>query len=207
MFKNALTLFLVSYISFAVSCAPKRIAVPSFEGKDIQDALSELSGITQIETTFSIVFEKTDTEITGDGALTISRNGDLDLRVYSLGFLAMELTSQNGRIKSNPLLDRYKKIILTQGLQHSLFWWDTEEHAITEEDIGYRLASLDRVVWISKQTLLPQKQKIYFSDGRELTVYYDNPVKEQNIWYQSKMRIEFSRYAVTLLVKKISFSS
>lgn len=181
--------------------------MPSFEGKDVREVLSELSMINQIETTFSIVFEKTDAEMTGDGALTISRNGDLDLRVYSLGFLAMELSSRNGRVKSNPLLDRYKKIILTQGLKHSLFWWDTRDHVITEENDGYRLASLERDVWISKQTLLPQKQKIYFSDGRELLVYYDHPSKEQNVWYQSRMRIEFSRYAVTLVVKKMAFSS
>lgn len=181
--------------------------MPSFEGKDVREALSELSDITRIDTTFSIVFEKIDTEITGDGALTIANNGDLDLRVYSLGFLAMELKSQNGRLKSKPLLDSNKKIILTRGLKYSLFWWDAQEYTITEEGNEYRLAADDREVWISKQTLLPRKQKISFSDGRDLMVFYDDPAKERDIWYQSKMRIEFSRYAVTLQVKKISFKS
>jgi len=39
-----------------------------------------------------------------------------------------------------------------------------------------------------------------------LTVYYDNPARENSILYQSKIRIELSKYSVTLLVRNISFN-
>jgi hypothetical protein len=53
--------------------------------------------------------------------------------------------------------------------------------------------------------MLPKRQRIDFDDGKELVVLYDNPAREKDIWYQSKMRIELKRYAVTLTVKEISF--
>jgi hypothetical protein len=181
--------------------------MPSFEGKPLNEALYEKSGIGRIETVFSVVFKKTDAEVRGDGALNISINGDLDMRVYSLGFLAMELSSHEGRIRSNPRLDINKKIILTKGLRNSLFWWDIKNYTVTEENELYLMKNSQREVWISKKTLLPEKQKVYFESGRILVIYYDNPAQEKDIWYQSKMRIELSRYAVILTLKKISFQS
>ncbi len=40
-------------------------------------------------------------------------------------------------------------------------------------------------------------------DGRELDIYYENPEKIGDLWYPSKIRIELSRYAVTLRIKDI----
>jgi len=56
-------------------------------------------------------------------------------------------------------------------------------------------------------TFLPARQNIYFEDGKVLNVYYDNPVKENDIWYQSKIRIEFSQYAVTFTIRHMAYKS
>lgn len=180
---------------------------PLFEEKSLDEAITGRSGISQIDATFSVIFERADSEIRGDGALNIFNNGNLDLRVYSLGFLAMELTSLDGVVKSNPRLDSTKKTILTQGLRDCLFWWDIKDFTVEDEGGYYLLRNADREILIDKKSVLPKKQLIYFSNGKVLTVYYDNPAREEGILYQTRMRIELSRYAVTLVVKKIHFAA
>lgn len=172
---------------------------------DLREVLSLKNGISDIETTFSIIFKKNDTELRGEGALSISRAGDVSLRVYSLGFLAMELTSGNGVTKSNPHLDRNKTLILTRGLRDCLFWWDIKDYTVEEDTGHYLLKNPVREIWVDKRTFLPKRQKIYFDDGKELNMYYDGPAREKDAWYQSKIRIELSRYSVTLVVNNISF--
>ena len=113
--------------------------LPLLEEKPLDKVIAERNGISHIDTTFSVIFEKADSEIRGDGVLNIFSNGDLELRVYSLGLLAMELTSRNGVVKSNPGLDSAKKTILTQGLRDSLFWWDIKDFTVEDEDGRYLL--------------------------------------------------------------------
>jgi hypothetical protein len=192
------------------SCAARKIEkieMPSYEGKAFSEVLSGRKGVQEIETRFSVLFEKKDSEIRGDAALDISRSGDMSLRVYSLGFLALELTSQDGLVKSAPSLDRSKKLILTRGLRDCLFWWDIEDFSLIEGNDQYLLKGPDREIWIDKRTFLPARQKIYFEDGKTLNVYYDNPARENDVWYQSKVRIEFSPYSVTFTIKNMSFKS
>lgn len=210
MSKHAIKLFLISIMLLSASCAGVRIEkkeIPSYEGKSFSEVLSEKGGIHAIETKFAVLFEKKDSEIRGDAALDISRSGDMSLRVYSLGFLAMELTSKDGVIKSAPALDRVKKLILTRGLRDCLFWWDMNGSSLYEEKDRYLLEGPDREVWIDKKTFLPARQNIYFEDGKVLNVHYDNPIKENDIWYQSKIRIEFLQYSVTLTIKHMSYKT
>lgn len=205
MSKNFLKLFCISLLLFLASCAPRATAPPLFEEKGLAEIIAGLSGISRIDTTFSVIFEKADTEIYGDGALNISSNGDLEMKVYSLGFLAMELSSRNGAVKSNPGLDSIKKTILTQGLRDGLFWWDIKDFTVREEDGFYLLRNAEREIMLDKKSGLPTKQQIYFSNGKVLTVYYDNPAREEGVLYQSKIKIELSKYTVTLMVKNIHF--
>lgn len=209
MSRHALKLFLISIV-FLSACAARKIEkieLPSYEGRAFREVLSERNGISDIETKFAVLFEKRDSEIRGDAALDISRSGDMSLRVYSLGFLAMELTSRDGLVKSTPSLDRGKKLILTRGLRDCLFWWDIKDFRLVEENGYYVLESPDREIWIDKKTFLPARQNIYFEDGKVLNVYYDNPTQENDIWYQSKIRIEFLQYAVTFTIKHMSFKT
>ena len=62
-----------------------------------------------------------------------ARNGDLTMRIYSLGFLAFELISENGSIKSSRPLDNNKRVILTYGLRDCVFWWDMGDFEIEEQ--------------------------------------------------------------------------
>jgi outer membrane lipoprotein-sorting protein len=206
MLKIVSKLFFVSIIIFLSSCTVKHAGMPAFEGTDVREALSSRANIASIETTFSIAFEKEDTEIRGTGMLNIAKNGDLSMRVYSFGFLAFEMTSENGIIKSAPAIDKNKGIILTYGLRDCLFWWDLKDFEINEKEDHFVLRNHEREVWLDKKTAFPKKQIIFLGDGKELNIYYDDPEKAGNFWYPAKVRIELSRYAVTLKVKDISFA-
>lgn len=205
MLKIVSTLLLLNTILFSYSCATKRVEMPVYEGIDVREALSLKSNISAIDTTFSIVFEKDDSEIRGEGVVAISRNGDLTMRIYSFGFLAFELTSENGNIKSTPVIDRNKRIILTYGLRDCLFWWDMRDFEIEEKETHYLLKNITRQVWIDRKTMFPIKQIISLEDRRELNILYENPEKAGDIWYPSKIRIELYKYAVTLKIRDISF--
>ena len=206
MSKNFLKLFCVSIVLFLASCAPRAVELPLLEEKPLDKVIAERNGISRIDATFSIIFEKAGSETRGDGTLNIFSNGDMELKVYSLGFLAMELTSHNGTVKSNPRLDSTKKEMLTQGLRDCLFWWDIKDFTVKDEDGYYLLSNSGREIMVDKKSGLPKKQRIYFSNGKVLTVYYDNPARGNNILYQSKMKIELSKYSVTLLVRDINFN-
>ncbi len=207
MWKIVSKLFLVSIIISLYSCAAKHVEIPFYEGGNVREALSSRNNISSIETTFSITFEKEDTEIRGNGILNMARNGDLSMRVYSFGFLAFEMSSKDGVIKSSPAIDRNKGIILTYGLRDCLFWWDLKDFQIDEKEDCFVLKNHDRELWLDKKTVFPKKQIIFLEDGRELNIYYDNPEKAGETWYPSKIRIELLRYAVTLKLKDISFVS
>jgi hypothetical protein len=202
-----LKLFWVSIFILLAACAPRRIEIPSYEGRDFREVISGMQGIREIETRMSILFEKVDAETTGEGALDILRNGDMSLRIYSLGFLAMELTSREGRVKSTPHLDKNKTMILTKGLRDCLYWWDIKDFTLSEDGDDYLLRSRERELWVDRKTFLPRKQIIRFDADRELVIYYESPARANDVWYQAKIRIELSRYRVTLTLKDISFKS
>lgn len=206
MLKIVSKLFFISIIIFVTSCSVKHAEMPLFEGTDVREALSSRENISSIETTFSIAYEKEDTEITGKGILNMAKNGDLSMRVYSFGFLAFEMTSANGIIKSAPAIDKTKGIILTYGLRNCLFWWDLKDFELHEKEGNFVLRNHERELWLDKKTAFPKKQILFLEDGRELNIYYDDPEKAGDFWYPAKIRIELSRYAVTLKVKDISFA-
>ena len=168
MSKNVLRLFFVSILVFSFSCAKKRVEIPVYEGVNIRDVLLSKARITGIETTFSVTFERDDTEMKGEGALNMSRNGDMNMRIYSFGFPVFQISSEDGVIKSNPVVDRNKGTLLTYGLRDCLFWWDIEDFSIEEKDNNYILHDIIRTVWIDRKTMLPVKQSVSLSDGKEL---------------------------------------
>lgn len=199
-------LFCISIILFLVSCAPRTMERPLHQERSLLEVIAERNSISQIDTTMSIVFEKVDSEIRGDAALNIFNNGNMELKVYAFGILAMEMTSREGAVKSNPQLDSTKKTIFARGLRDCLFWWDIKDFTVQDGEGYYLLINTEREITIDKKSILPQKQQVYFSNGKVLTVYYENPAMENGIRYQSKMRIELSKYSVTLTVKNIRFT-
>jgi hypothetical protein len=176
------------------------------QGKDLGEYLADRVRIAGMDARLGILFERGESEIRGDAALTIARSGDLTLRVYSLGFLALELSSRDGITQSTPRLDDDKKLILTRGLREGLYWWDMPDYALTDEGDRYSLDSGVRRIWIDKRTFLPLRQRIWFDDGKELTIIYMEPQESDGVWYPSKIRIELLRYAVTLSIKEMMFS-
>ena len=200
------TLFFCSIVLLAAACAPRQVAVPSREGRGIDEVLAERRGIQRIDATMSVVFEKKDAQMYGDAVLDITPGGDLHLKVYSLGILGMDLSSRDGVVRSSPRLDRTKTTILTQGLRDCLFWWDLQNYTLREEGDYLVMQNATRSVWLDRKTLLPGKQRIDFGDGKQLMVQYDAPALQDGIWYQAKLRIELTRYVVTLQIKEIGFS-
>lgn len=203
---NFLTLSFVSLILLVSACAPREIDMPVVEQRSIDIVLAERRSIERIDAAMSVVFEKADSEMYGDAVFDIAKDGDMQMKVYTLGILAMDLTSKKGLVKSTPKLDKSKKAILTQGLRDSLFWWDLTDFTIQEDYDYLILQNATRQVVLDSKTMLPHKQRISFDDGKQLTVFYDNPAQVKGVWYQSKMRIELSRYAVVLTVKEIVFT-
>lgn len=205
MWKNASKLFLLSAVLILSACAVKQAPLPDYGVIDVREFLSSRNAISSIETTFSVVFERIDTEMRGDGALNLLKNGDLSMRVYSFGFLAFEMSARNGIITSNPPVERNPGVMLSSGLRDCLFWWDIEDFSLEEDENVYVLQNRKRSLWINKKTMLPVKQMVSLDDGRELMIRYDNPAHAGDLWYPSKIRIELAHYAVTLTIRDISF--
>lgn len=199
------TLFFCSIVLLAAACAPKQVAMPSREERGIAEVLAERRSIQRIDATMSVVFEKKDSQMYGDAVLDITPAGDLHLKVYTLGILGMDLSSRDGVVKSSPRLDRTKTTILTQGLRDCLFWWDLRNYALSEDGDYLVMQDATRTLWLDRKTLLPEKQRIDFGDGKQLTVQYNAPARQNGIWYQSKLRIELTRYVVKLQIKEIGF--
>jgi hypothetical protein len=194
-------------VIFLFSCAKARVEIPTYEGIDVRDVLFSKNNISAIDTTFSITFVRDDTEMKGEGVLNVYRNGDLNLRVYSFGFLALEVISESGVIKSKPRLDSSKGKILTKGLRDCLFWWDIKDFELGEEGNTYLLKNLTREIWLDRKTILPVKQRVSLEDGRELKISYEDVEKISDVWYPSTIKIDLSKYSVTLKIKEISFTS
>ena len=129
----------------------------------------------------------------------------MNMRVYSFGFLAFQISAEDGVIKSSPPVDRGKGMILTYGLRDCLFWWDLKDFDIQEKENRYVLRDMARTLWIDRKTMFPIRQIISLDDGRELVMTYEDPELAEDIWYPAKIRIELSRYSVTLKIKDISF--
>lgn len=203
--KTVSKLFFLSILLIIFACAPRRVEIPSYEGVDVIEVLAAKKPVSDIEAVFSITFETEDTWVKGDGKANISRNGDLDLRVYSFGFLAFELVARDGIIKSNPHVDKNKAAVLSYGLRDCLFWWDVDGYTLEEEDNAFLFSHAVRKIWIDKKTMLPLKQTISLSDDRELVITYENPEKINETWYPSKIRIQLARYGVVLVIKELLF--
>jgi len=204
MLKIVSTLFLVVSLLLA-SCARPRVELPVYEGVGIRDVLDSKKNISGIETRFSIVYEKGDTKMKGDGALNISRNGDMNMRVYSFGFLIFQISAEDGVIKSSPPVEEWKAIMLTYGLRDCLFWWDLKNFDVEEKESSYVLRDSARTLWVGRKTMFPTRQIISLEGGKELDMSYEDPEKAGDVWYPAKIRIELSGHSVTLRIKDISF--
>lgn len=178
--------------------------MPSYGGKTFRQVLSEMKDVSGVKTRFSIVSLKNGRQRRGDAALDLSQNGDMSLRVYSLGFLAMELSSKDGNVKSSPPVDPGRYLVLTRGLRDCFIWWDITDRPLTELGGRYILSDAWRTVWVDKSTFLPVRQQIRFADGREIDIRYDSPRRDGDVWFQSRIRIEYDGYLLTLSVSHLS---
>jgi hypothetical protein len=195
---------LIGNILLFVACA-KRVQAPVYDEPNVKAFLSLNDSIKAIETRFSLRLENGDTQIGGDGILKITSRGDLYMRIYSFGFLAFEIISENGLIRSNPMIDRYKEVIFTQGLRDCLFWWNIIDFEIEEKKDIFILKNRTRTVWLDRKTLMPKKQTVSLYNGSVFNIVYKNPEQFGNIWYPSDMKIEALDYSVTLKVKDMLF--
>jgi hypothetical protein len=198
------SLFILYSLFFFSACATKMVGMPpAYDGVDLKDALTEREKIKSIHSTFSIEFEKNGNTMKGDAVLQM--NSDLlDLQIYSLGFLVAEVVSDNTMTRSDPPLDRNRLSMLVDGLRSSFFWWNIKKPDIADHNDAYILSNSWRMVYINKRTMLPSRQTIDIEDGMQLSVYYEEPVSIDGIWFPSNIRIELSRYSVAIKVKTLS---
>jgi len=189
-----------------VSCAPKVIAVPEREGIDLRDELIRKGGIFAIDATFTIEFEKGGSTMTGDAVLRLTPD-DLNLRIYSLGFLASEITSSGGLMKSVPPIEGTRLQLLVDGIRSSFFWWSIKDYEINEVDTTSIVTNSWRRIVFNKRTLLPEKQEVLTADGREILIRYEDPRPIEGEWFPFKMRISLNPYVVNVAIKNLSYNT
>ena len=193
------------------SCAPKYAEKPSREGIPLPEILAKMNTVQSIEAILSIDYEKNEATMSGDAFLNLSPAA-LDLRIYYLGFLAGEVKENNGVIKSKPKLDKYKSIVLVDGLRNSFLWWTISDYTIKETEDSYVLRNFSRTLTISKKNLLPLQQTIELDTGEEMTISYDEPARNEPetakngldpeiAWYQSRLSIRYRNHLVKVRVK------
>ncbi len=206
MYRNVLTLFSLSLILFLLSCAPRKVELPVYKYANIQEVLHSKNKVSKIDSELSIVYEKDGIRLKGDGILNISKNGDINLRIYYLGFLTFELVSENGVINNTPVIDRKSALTLAKGLKDCFFWWDLIDFDAEDKGDVYILKGKTRELWVDKKTVFPLRQTIFLADGRKLYIFYEKPIEKNEIWFPSKIRIENPTSSVTLKIKDISFN-
>lgn len=186
-----------------ISCAPKRVDIPTYEGADIRGVLLGMEAVRTIEATFSLEFERDGGVMRGEAVLLLTPDS-LDLQVYSLGFLVAEVTSSETGTRSDPSMDRNRLSMLVDGIRNSFFWWSVKDPSVDDEDGIYRISNSWRRLLINKRTLMPEKQTIELEDGRQLTVFYEEPALMDGGWFPSNMRIVLSSQALSLKIKALS---
>lgn len=206
MYRNVLTLFSLSLILFFLSCALQKVELPVYKYANIKEVLHSKNNVSKIDSEFSIIYEKDGTRLKGDGILNISKNGDLNLRIYYFGFLAFELVSENGVVNNTHIIDRKSALIFANGLKDCFFWWDLIDFSAEEKGDIYILKDKTKELWIDRKTVSPLRQIIFLADGRKIHIFYEEPIENNEIWFPSKIRIENSRSSIILKIKEISFT-
>lgn len=201
-----LLLVLCSTPFLPISCATRKLEMPSYEGIELKVILAEKENIRSLSSTFSIEFEKDGSMVRGDAVLKL-RPDSLDLQVYSLGLLVAEVSSVNDVTKSVPAIDKNRLLLLIDGLRNSFLWWSMNNPEIRDDGDIYHVSNSWKRLFINKKTMLPVKQIVELENGRQLNIFYDDPVLIDGIWFPSKMRIELSRYSVNLKIKTLSVNT
>jgi hypothetical protein len=204
---NAPTLLKIYLITLflCAACAQKGVVIPVREGIDLRDELTRMGSLTSLDASFTIEFVRGESTMKGDAVLRLTPE-DLDLRVYSLGFLVSEVTSHDGLTKSTPPMERTGLLLLIDGIRNSFFWWSIEGYEIDEDDAAFLVTNSWRRIVFNKRTLLPVRQMINLDEGKELQIFYEDPRPLDGVWFPSKMRIELSSYMVTLAIRELSFA-
>jgi hypothetical protein len=198
---------LLCAVCFALllSCATKKIEIPVYEGVDPKEVLAEKDNVKSLESTFHIEFERDGNLMKGDAVLRLTPDS-LDLQVYSLGFLAGEVTANGTVMRSDPPLERNKLLMLIDGIRNSFFWWSLKNADIRSYHDSYRVSNSWRRLFLNKKTMMPEKQIIELEGGRELIVNYEEPDLIDGIWFPSRMRIALLNQSVSLKIKTLSFN-
>jgi len=204
---NALTFLKINVITLVLcaACAQRGIVIPVREGIDLRDELTRMESITSLDASFTIEFVRDGSTMKGDAVLRLTPE-DLDLRVYSLGFLVSEVTSHEGLTKSTPPIERTRLLLLIDGIRNSFFWWSIEGYEIDEDDAAFFVTNSWRRIVFNKRTLLPVRQMINLEEGKELHIFYEDPQPLDGVWFPSKMRIELSFYTVHIAIRELSFA-
>jgi hypothetical protein len=189
------------------SCAPHVLTPPpDREGIDLRDELIRRGGIAAIDATFTIELEKDGSTMKGDAVLRLTQD-DLNLRIYSLGFLASEIDSRGGLTKSVPPIEGTRLQLLVDGIRSSFLWWSIEDYKIDEGDAALFATNSWRRIEFNKRTLLPERQEVLTPDGREIKIVYEDPRPIGGEWFPLKMRIGLYPYSVSIAIKDFSYTS
>lgn len=191
-----------------LGCAPKAVAPPP-SYKDIELSLKDIitiagKDINTLKIILSIEIEKDDNPYSYvDASLLLKKPDLLNMKVYTLGML-----TGNFIVKGNEIYALYGKIPsrfkdVGRKLHHIVFWWEGLENAVmSKQGTDYVIREENKEIYIDSATLLPTKQVLKLND-RNITIFYYEPRKGDNIWYPSIAKIETGAYRFHLKIEKL----
>lgn len=180
--------------------------MPSYEGIELKDILAEKGNIRSLKSTFTVAFDGNGNFGRGDAVLNLTPE-DLDLQIYSHGFLVAEVASNKDFTKSIPALDSKKLAMLVDGLRNSFLWWTVKDYDIEDRADSYRVSNPWRILTINKKTMLPERQFLELEDGRQIEVLYAEPEFVDGIWFPTEMHIGMGSKSVSIKVKALSVNN
>lgn len=186
------------------SCAPAAVRPAAYEGLGIEDVMRMNGPIEGIRASASVKAKKADMAVSGEAFISVTER-TLEMRVYSMGLLSMELYEEEGAITSNPPVDGSREAAIVDGLRGGLLWWSVKGYRVEETEADYIVRNSWKRLVVDKKTLAPLRQTIELQDGLTVKVSYGRPVFVEGVFYPSFVKMEVGAYSVDLNIGEISF--
>lgn len=196
--------FLIFSIVFTVySCIPRvetviePNCVKEVKQLSFEELLARLSKVHSIKGTASVELKTPEKVLSGDALLKIDGN-DLELKTYSVGVQAGELSQKSGVIYSDPKLEPYEEVFFINTIRNGLFWWKLNNRKTQKGAYLIQIYNSKRHTDIDRKTLLPMEQKIRLENGYELTIKYKQVFCTEGVWFPAQIEASLEGLRISI---------
>ncbi len=214
IFFNLFTILCTALLIYGCAKRPPGVELPQPGRPAItfEEYLSELNSIKSIKFIFSIkLIPATNNSEELNGNASFAMDGeDLQLRVYSMGFLVSEVRITDGEVITEGKKLRHEKAIpLMEALRSCLVWWKLEERETEEDDEFIIIRNSWRKVYINRD-FIPLKQEISLPEAQQVLITYEKPLfypsealSTHGLWFPSMIEIRLQGNRAILNIEKI----